>query len=488
MPDELIPNGVDGSTGRYLPGPASQQELIDRVGWRPPLTAAELREHKWWTERYGLDDPDRMPVEGVEPKSLASAGWGVIFGPEIKDDVRSALEPLLSFRRGQVGPYFKSCVYQRGWSKQDFLAQYRAGPGQADPRILPYYLLIVGDPQSVPYRFQYELDVQYAVGRIFFETADEYKRYAESVVNAETKSEHGRRSRQLTFFGVSNDDDRATRRTRDELIVPLAREIENFVEEKKFDWSIRQVLGKEANKQQLAHLLGGGETPAFLFTASHGMGFPLQDSRQLAEQGSLLCQDWPGPKAWSGDVPREHYFAAADLGSDADVHGLISFHFACYSAGTPEHDSFLDPGTVEPRQIADRPFLARLAQSLLAHPRGGALAVVGHIDRAWTTSFNMSEGGQIQTFASAIKRLLKGHPVGSAMEYVNQRYAELSVDLAHLFEDRQLARSDNRGEFALTWVANNDAQGFIVLGDPAVRLEGAGELPSEATADSTATS
>lgn len=477
MDDELIANGVHSSSGRYLAAPGHEQELIERVSPRP-LTSAEYREHRWWTERHGIDDPERMPVEGVDSRNLASAGWGVIYGAKIGEDVKSALAPLLSRRRDQAGPFFKSFTYKSGQTKQDFLAANGAGQGPADPHRVPYYLLIVGDPSTVPYRFQYELDVQYAVGRIYFDQADDYARYAESVVRAETERDRAPWPRQLAFFGVSNPDDRATQRTREELIIPLAHEIEKAVEENKLAWSVRRILGEEAGKQRLAQLLGGPETPAFLFTASHGLGFHLGEPRQGAEQGALLCQDWPGPKAWSGEIPRDHYFAAEDLANGAQVHGLISFHFACYSAGTPEHDSFLDPGTVEPRRIADKPFLASLPQRLLAHPRGGALAFVGHIDRAWTTSFNMSEGGQIQAFSGVLRRLLKGYPVGSAMEYINQRYAELSVELAHHFEDRQLSRPLNRTNFTRTWVANNDAQGFVVLGDPAVRLktqDGAGE-------------
>lgn len=124
------------------------------------------------------------------------------------------------------------------------------------------------------------------------------------------------------------------------------------------------------------------------------------------------------------------------------------------------------------RSIAPFPFLSRLAKRLLGHPKGGALAVIGHVDRAWTLSFSVSEDSQIEVFDSTVKRLLDGHPVGSAMEFVNQRHAELSVDLSTLFMTREnpLAPSQSRSQFERVWKANNDARNFVVLGDPAVRL------------------
>jgi hypothetical protein len=201
-------------------------------------------------------------------------------------------------------------AYRPGEAKQKFLARHSAGPGPADPNQVPFYLLLVGDPEAIPSRFQYQLDVQYALSRIHFDRLEDYARNACRVVEAET----GKRvlPRRAAFFGVHNSDDKATQ-----------------------------------------------------LSAGH----------------------------------------------------------------------------------------------LVVHSKGGALAVVGHVERAWTYSFDWGRaGGQLAVFESTLRPLLNGHPIGSATEFFNQRYAELSSDLSTELEEISYGKTPDDVELAGMWTANNDAR------------------------------
>jgi hypothetical protein len=236
-------------------------------------------------------------------------------------------------------------------------------------------------------------------------------------------------------------------------------------------------VGAAATRARLVELLR--DPPALLFTASHGMGFPSGHAGQRDGQGALLCQDWGGP---GHRIAREHYLAGDDLPAGADLRGMIGFLFACYGAGTPTRDEFTQRalGPVRAKELAPAPLVARLPQRMLAHPGGGALAVVGHIDRAWGSAFVWHDPQRkarahkhLAAFESMLDALLAGKRLGFAMEPFNVRYAELAADLAERIEQIQLDGEpcDDR-ELAQLWTMSNDARNYAVIGDPAVRLNG----------------
>jgi hypothetical protein len=339
----------------------------------------------------------------------------------------------------------------------------------ANPEFLPYYLLLVGDPEALPYRFQSELDVNYAVGRIYFERVEDYAAYAHSTVRAEARNEP--RPREVAFFGTAHKNDLASHRTSQELVHKLAES----VRELRPSWKVQEVLGAQATKERLRTFLGGSETPALLFTACHGLGVAEDDDRQVSCQGALVCQDWLGPEDEEG-VSEEQWFAASDVAEAASLQGLVAFFYSCYSLGTPQHDDFDQTTLGKPRAIASKAFVSQLPQRLLAHRNGGMLAIIGHVDRSWTSSFEGSPQGEgINAFRYMLQRLLQGHTVGWAMEYLNQSYASLAAMHGNVEEEWRNRGGIDKELLAQLWLLRNDARNFMVFGDPAVRLPGVGE-------------
>jgi len=179
---ELVFNGIDGLSGDYLVPPMSAPGFTAVLqGDAPPEHAAELRRRK------REDTTDVLaPKEGVDASNLSETGWGVVFAHGADPAIREALAPLLAHRQEQASgerpqryrELSGDVAYRPGETKGQFLARQGAGPGPVDPDVLPYYLLLVGDPGTIPYPFQYQLDVAYAVGRLHFGSPEEYHRYA----------------------------------------------------------------------------------------------------------------------------------------------------------------------------------------------------------------------------------------------------------------------------------------------------------------------
>jgi hypothetical protein len=473
---ELVFNGINGATGGYWLPPLSI-DVVSKLAAGEQIDATELAELK---KRYAVATEAQFEVaEGVDPTNLADAGWGVVFAHGSDPDVSEALAPLLERRRAQAAKEnerryreFKGPDAVRpGETHRAWLQRFQAVPeNPANPDRVPYYLLLVGDPEAIPYRFQYGLDISYAVGRIAFDTVDEYARYASSVVDAETRQIPRRR---VALFAARNEDDRATSLSADHLIRPLAEKLgERFG-----DWTVTTNAGDghdadaPAAKADLAKLLCGPDAPSLLFAATHGMAFANADPRQIPHQGALICQDWPGPLNWGRrPIPECFYFSGDDV-ADTRPAGVVAFFFACYGAGTPRTDDFAYEALGGPKEIAPHSFLGRLPQRLLAHPAGGALAVVGHVERAWSCSFLWPRAGeQLDVFDGTLASLLKGVPLGAAIESFNFRYTALTTELDTAREDlRHGAVPDAVGLSGL-WTAKNDARNYVVLGDPAVRL------------------
>lgn len=421
--------------------------------------------------------------------NLEDTGWGVIFAADAPGMLREALKELLDHRRAQATrnratyyrEFFGADGYRPGETVQRFLARWEAGSGLANPEKMPYYLLIVGDPATIPFEFQYGLDVQYAVGRIYFETLEEYACYAHSVVLSETQHAAGNFDlpNRLVVFAPQHEDDRATTMAMNFLTMPildaLFKEVPN--------WDVERLLVGNATKMNLKQVLGGSRTPALLFTSAHGMHWPKAHPGQLDNQGALVCQDWPGPQH-STQKNTTYFFSAQDVLEKGNLLGTIIFSFGDNTAGTPVESNF-DNFSPTKKQLAEKAFLARLPQRLLAHPQGGALAMVAHVDQAWSSSFQVRSGKEPTSDIGPIKkllsRLMQGSTAGLAMEDINRRYSFFSTALAdELVEITFYNQKRDSRELAEMLNQTIDARNYILIGDPAVRLPVRADQPYQA--------
>lgn len=473
MDDPLVLNGIDGVTGQYLVPPIALPAAAEVA--EPRAEAAYFEAWKKWLQHLPMRVSFGLPPD-APPEDYTQSGWGVVFAASAPEAVRRGLEPLIAHRQGRAeADRFHVLTYLPGETAHQFLERHGAPIGDVEPTVVPYYLLLVGGPDVIPFDVQHSLSLSYAVGRLCFDTPAEYARYAESVVAYETGAGVPNH-RQVVGWGPKHLGDRSTELSADSLVAPLFRgapadqppQAAKTVAAK-LRYASRDALEDDATKEWLLAALHGRETrPAVLFTASHGVGFKAGDPLQLQHQGALLSQDWTG----FGGMAPAHYVAASDIRDDARLHGLVAFFFACFGVGTPGHDEFPLTSARSGEALAAAPFVAALPRRLLAHPNGGALAVIGHVERAWGFSIKPLQLAQttVHPFRNTLWKIMAGMPVGHALRDFRDRFsAANNILLTHLDANTSNGKLAPR-ELLHRWIERNDARNYAVLGDPAVSL------------------
>ncbi len=466
-----VPFGLHAD-GKYLP--PIQPNTLEFV--KPDSSRAILRKALSASATFGLAD-------GFSPDDLKQAGWGIIFAARTdaqqKAKILQALDPLLQLRSQQAGGSYDNggrfkifdneIGYPEGVSAADWLDARGVGQFMVNPsKGVPYYLLLIGSPDDIPFDFQYELNCFFAVGRLHFDSPEDYATYAKNIVDFENSDKPQKKT--IALFNTRNPGDRATNLLHDQVAVPLIQGSDGLPPLGKDDgYTIVPFLAEDASKENLAKVLRGetpAGTPALLFTGSHGMAFDVTQPDILEKkQGALVTADWRGPDT---AVSEQMYFTADDIPANSSLAGTIHFCFACYGAACPQFDTYNYVGD-QPQQIAPRTIFARLPQRLLL---AGAQAVIGHVDRSWAYSFqNQQQQSMVEGFRDPLRRILHGRRVGEALDVFDQRWAAMSTDLLRLVNNRNATGAVSDFLLANRWVARDDARNYIILGDPAVRLK-----------------
>jgi hypothetical protein len=221
---------------------------------------------------------------------------------------------------------------------------------------------------------------------------------------------------------------------------------------------------------------------------SHGLGAPRGGFRSADEQRAVQGAMSVGPGA---------RITAEDVASGPFLPGGIWFFLACYGGGTPAESAYYpwlcrlrDAGGFGGRvegvlsglpKPGDRPFVAALPKAALANP-DGPLAIMAHIDLAWTYSFqDMGEGARNRPsrFQGIFRSLVAGARAGNAYHQLLRFMSETSVELTSMYDAEahrgiaaepspiDVARARTKGDL---WMLRQDLGGYVLLGDPATRL------------------
>lgn len=460
-----IPFGVQAETGAYL----------------PDFDEAALSHLQKDTGSILKRAGDRVAHLGLEVErdadDLAQAGWGILFPAAMAEQdvatVRQALAPLLALRKQEAGGLYREFSGETGYSPgilaRDWLEAQGSSLASVDPsQGVPYYLLLIGSPQDIPFAFQFELDTFFAVGRLYFNNTDEYATYAQNMVEQQ-KAAAPPHDRTIALLAPRNPADKATAMFHDSVAKSFLATDSQPGLGSALGYSLHAALAADATKANVLDILHGSSParkPALFISGSHGVAFNQNDPDIRLKQGAMLTQDWAGRPA---PILPSTYVTGADVAATAATPGMIHFFFACYSAACPAEDTYSYNEMLEPTPIAPTEFLSRLPQAVLLN---GAQAVIGHVDRVWANSFqNSRRAPMVQKLRNPIVRILQGHRIGDAMDNVNQQWAGLAAALTLLLNQRAAVKSlVSPSRLAAAFLERDDARNYIIIGDPAARL------------------
>jgi hypothetical protein len=416
--------------------------------------------------------------ENDDPDDLEAQRWGVIApeGPE-GDRLLKLIRPLIEARGEQQGgdevniyrvPIGLSPTEATLWRKTHF------DSGTTSSRDIPRYQLILGDLDQVSLGLQHGQSYDGFVGRLSFRDERGYEAYVDKVLRWEKERSEAEGS--VKLFTV-HDGTAATTIGYHALVKPG------------LDMLRKQGYGTanlgDPNVPSPSEFLASvaSPDPTIMFSMSHGAGAPRAGWKSYEEQRN---------RQGAMSFGREGKITGDDLNEDPFLPGGLWFMLACYGAGTPNSSAYRHwleklkqagqfGGQAQsvlaslPRE-GEKPFIAALPQAVLANP-SGPLAVIAHIDLAWTYSFEERDTGKAVSrpgkFVETLRSALLGDRVGGSFRALVKTLTLVNYQLTTSYDQAvqkgQTEASDG-GLSGHLWMLRQDLSGYILLGDPAARL------------------
>lgn len=476
-----------------MPTPLEIGLLLAHADNGEPIVANTIRHGN----TRGMTNPHDETFSGsmydpaADPNDLVKQRYAVLApeGPR-GDRLLSLVRPLLEQRRAEQGG---SPIYQArlpGNINTEQARQFRADMMRENA---PRYWLVLGDFPEISLETTCALSTHYFVGRLGFSKDDDYRAYAEKVLRWEESP-----SRELqgqTVLCSVRDGTAATGLAQRALMRPLE---DVCVSERALGrFGTSNIFHRHPTSLSDLNSLFQTSHPSVVFSASHGAGPPRCGYGSVAEQKRLSGALCIGRDILTGD----------DIADRLFLPGGIWFYFACYGAGTPAQSAFAhwvrelvsqgamssDAAEFATIGLSNEAFLGALPKAALANPNG-PLAVLGHVDLAWSLSFaDAGTRGERHTmrFSSAMRALVEGRRAGIAHGELTRFFLDTSHHLTEMYD------SEKRGETSLhdrdqeirkaqLWLRRHDVGHYVLLGDPAVRLPLAGNRVVQVKAGTTA--
>jgi hypothetical protein len=437
------------------------------------ITGAEAQ---LWPLRGG---PPRRPtyLRPSKPVDLSdwqseNVGWGIVAAepPGASSEVLTSgsdlPEPIQQLRKDRGNaPVFR---FRQGWKKRYTLLRNWAS--QVDLEIgrsplglgresIPYYLMIYGGPERVPWELQYQLNHSYAVGRLHV-TDESLGNYVGALRSGWRDAAVNPKA--TVIWSTDHGPSDITALMRDVIGKKLHESFLSDVDLQS-DCHFFDGHGHATTANLLAALKA--TLPALIITTSHGQTYPLDDPRAMAASlGFLVDQDY-------------HSLGPTDL-DGWNPNGAIWYAHACCSAGASEYSQFeglCGPGSqidnVMKRVAEVGNCVAPLPSALLGSKKP-LRAFIGHVEP--TFDWTLMNPDTRQALTDSIRQamyneLYQPSPVGRALRRWHDQLAALGGTYqANLTE---FERGGNTGESMLrTKLVSCDVQSTVLLGDPTAIL------------------
>lgn len=401
---------------------------------------------------WGLVLPSRT---GLSPAELASA-----------DDAPEPIRDLWAHRGN--GPVFR---YRADWPLSiTHLTTYRSGVEEAvslhssNPGVgvgrLPFYLLIYGAPDVIPWALQFNLNAGRAVGRLDLE-GEALQNYVTALKNdwadASSNVPH------TLVWSSNNGQADITRLMRDSIGNQIQGQLANDsdIKDARFIDGFNGSSTCDELRDALAEL-----KPGFILTTSHGQTGPLDDLPAMTRDlGLLVDQNY-------------EFLQPEDLLAQWNPAGAIWFAQACCSAGS--NDKTIFDGLVPQGSNVDLLLkavasigakVAPLPRALLGAPKP-LRAFVGHVEPTfdWTLRQPQTKGFLTDPVQAALyNRLFQPEPAGLAMRQCFDRLGSLYIAYDQAYQKFNQG-ADTKGILLFCQLAARDLQSMVILGDPTAML------------------